>query len=302
MGKIAFLFPGQGAQQVGMGQDFYENNPHARAIFDQLEAQRSGTLALCFEGAMETLSQTIHTQPCLFACELAAAHALIARGIVPDMLAGFSLGEVAALSCSGAVSLTDGFSLVCQRAALMQNSAEQIDTAMAAVLKLDNATVEGICAQFEGVYPVNYNCPGQVTVACLREQLAPFSAAVKTAGGRAMPLKVSGGFHSVFMHEAAQSFADVLAQVDIQTPKIPLYANVTGKPYAGDPRTLLAQQIENPVRWEAIVRDMIAQGVTTMYEVGAGTVLAGLVKKIDPSVTCHSISTSAQLDAITKEA
>ena len=181
------------------------------ALGAKLDALRPGTSAQCFGGTDEELKETKNTQPCMFAVELAAAAALEEGGLRADMAAGFSLGEIGALTYTRAVDLETGFHLVCRRGELMQAAAEEQPTAMAAVLKLSNEEVEQICAQFAQVYPVNYNCPGQVSVACAKEQLAPFSAAVKAAGGRALPLKVRGGFHSPFMATAAQGFAQVLA-------------------------------------------------------------------------------------------
>ena len=199
MGKIAFVFAGQGAQYPGMGQELAQCSPAAAEIFAKLDALRPGTSAQCFGGTDEELKETKNTQPCMFAVELAAAAALEEGGLRADMAAGFSLGEIGALTYTRAVDLETGFHLVCRRGELMQAAAEEQPTAMAAVLKLSNEEVEQICAQFAQVYPVNYNCPGQVSVACAKEQLAPFSAAVKAAGGRALPLKVRGGFHSPFM-------------------------------------------------------------------------------------------------------
>lgn len=301
MGKVAFVFPGQGAQQPGMGESLYQNIPASKALLEKLEALRPGLLELCFRGTAEDLAETRNTQPCLFACELAAAAALQDAGVLPDMVAGFSLGEVAALCFSGAVSLSDGFSLVSRRGELMQADAERADSAMAAVVKLDSEVVETLCAQFSAVYPVNYNCPGQITVACLREQLEPFSAAVKAAGGRALPLKVRGGFHSVFMAEAARQFGALLEKYPIEAPKLPIYSNYTGERYSGDLRTLLAHQIEHPVRWETIVRNMLADGVDTFFEVGPGNVLSGLIRKIDPTARCFSVATSEDLSHAIKE-
>lgn len=301
MGKVAFVFPGQGAQHPGMGLSLQQNVEAARPVFETADRLRPGTTELCFHGSEKDLSETRNTQPCMFTCELAAAYALRAEGIVPDMLAGFSLGEVAALTFSEAVSLDDGFTLVTQRGALMQADAEKVDSAMAAVLKLEPQKVEELCAQFPHVYPVNYNCPGQITVACLKEELAPFSAVVKEAGGRALPLKVRGGFHSVFMQDASQQFEKLLQQVNINAPKIPLYSNFTAQPYAGDYRNLLSQQICNPVRWETIVRNMIAAGVDTFFEVGPGNVLSGLIKKIDAQVRTFHVEEYEDLTTVVKE-
>ena len=188
MGKIAFVFAGQGAQYPGMGQELAQCSPAAAEIFAKLDALRPGTSAQCFGGTDEELKETKNTQPCMFAVELAAAAALEEGGLRADMAAGFSLGEIGALTYTRAVDLETGFHLVCRRGELMQAAAEEQPTAMAAVLKLSNEEVEQICAQFAQVYPVNYNCPGQVSVACAKEQLAPFSAAVKAAGAEAVSI------------------------------------------------------------------------------------------------------------------
>ena len=230
-----------------------------------------------------------------------AAAALEEGGLRADMAAGFSLGEIGALTYTRAVDLETGFHLVCRRGELMQAAAEEQPTAMAAVLKLSNEEVEQICAQFAQVYPVNYNCPGQVSVACAKEQLAPFSAAVKAAGGRALPLKVRGGFHSPFMATAAQGFAQVLEECRVGQPEMPLYSNRTGAVYEGDPKTLLSQQIASPVRWETIVRNMIAAGADTFVELGPGKTLCGLIEKIDKTVKTYALSTQADLETILKE-
>ena len=291
MGKIAFVFAGQGAQYPGMGQELAQCSPAAAQVFQQLDALRPGTSQQCFSGTEAELKETRNTQPCMFAVELAAAAALEEKGLRADLAAGFSLGEIGALAYTGAVDLETGFHLVCRRGELMQQAAEAQPTAMAAVLKLENAAVEALCAQFPETYPVNYNCPGQVSVACAKEQLAPFSAAVKAAGGRALPLKVAGGFHSPFMASAAQGFAQVLADCQVGQPKLPLYSNKTGAVYDGDPKELLAQQIVSPVRWETIVRNMIAAGADTFIELGPGKTLCGLIQKTDPSVKTYPLST-----------
>ena len=301
MGKIAFVFAGQGAQYPGMGQELAQCSRAAAEIFEQVDALRPGTSAQCFSGTAEELKETKNTQPCMFAVELAAAAALAERGLKADMAAGFSLGEIGALTYTGAVDFATGFHLVCRRGELMQAAAEEQPTAMAAVLKLSNEDVEKLCAQFDQVYPVNYNCPGQVSVACAQEQLAPFSAAVKAAGGRALPLKVRGGFHSPFMASAAQGFAGVLAECQVGRPEIPLYSNFTGGVYAGDPKELLARQIASPVRWETIVENMIAAGADTFLELGPGQTLCGLIGKIDKSVKTYALSTREDLEKILQE-
>lgn len=301
MGKIAFVFAGQGAQHPGMGQELAQCSLAAAKIFQQVDALRPGTSQQCFSGTEEELKETKNTQPCMFAVELAAAAALAEGGVKADMAAGFSLGEIGALTYTGAVDFATGFHLVCRRGELMQAAAEEQPTAMAAVLKLSNEAVEQVCAQFDQVYPVNYNCPGQVSVACVKEQLAPFSAAVKAAGGRALPLKVRGGFHSPFMASAAQGFAQVLADCQVGQPEIPLYSNFTGQVYAGDPKALLSQQIASPVRWETIVRNMIAAGADTFVELGPGQTLCGLIGKIDKTVKTYPLGTKEDLAKVLEE-
>ena len=216
-------------------------------------------------------------------------------------MAGFSLGEIAALTYAGAVSLEDGFQLVCRRGALMQQAAEAADTGMLAVLKLDNETVEALCSQQPEVYPVNYNCPGQVTVAGLKTSLAALKDAVKAAGGRAVPLAVSGGFHSPFMAPAAQQLEQVLSQMQISAPQIPLYSNYTAQLYEGDYRMLLRQQVCNPVRWQDIVEDMVRQGVDTFIEVGPGKTLCGLIAKTAPTARTWNVESAETLQAVINE-
>ena len=301
MGKVAFVFPGQGAQYPGMGRSLCETSPAAAEVFRLADDLRPGTSRQCFSGSEEELKETKITQPCLWTVEMAAAAALHEAGIHADVTAGFSLGELSALSYASIVDASTCFQLVCQRGMLMQQAAEAVETAMAAVVKLPNETVEELCSRFEGVYPVNYNCPGQVTVAGLKASMADFSAAIREAKGRALPLKVSGGFHSPFMADAADQFGKLLEAVDFNAPTIPLYSNLTGLPYGGNYKHLLEKQICSPVRWEAIIRNMIADGVDTFIEVGPGNVLQGLIRKIDQNVQVFGVCDAETLKKTVQE-
>lgn len=284
MGKIAFVFSGQGDQYPGMGQDLYEKYAVAKSVFDLCDGLRSDTSTQCFHGTEGELKETKNTQPCLFAMELAAASVLMDKGVTPHAAAGFSLGEVVAATVSGLFDGETGFRLVCRRGELMQREAEKFDTSMAAVVRLSPEQVEDICRKYSDVYPVNFNCPGQITVSGLSSQMADFFADVKAAGGRAIPLKVKGAFHSPFMKEAASAFAKELANAEIKESAIPLYSNMTAEPYGEDAVNLLSSQICSPVRWEKIIRNMIADGVDTFIEIGPGQTLTNMIRKINADV------------------
>ena len=279
MKKIAFVFSGQGAQYSGMGKSLVESSPAARQVFDTADKIRPGTSMQCFEGTAEELSVTKNTQPCLYCVDLAAARALEEAGVHADFAAGFSLGEVAALTFAGVFSDEDGFSFVCRRAEAMQKAAEKNPGSMAAVLKLSNEQVEELCKSFSRVWPVNYNCPGQLVVAGEKGELESFCAKVSEAGGKAVPLAVSGGFHSPLMADAAEELKEVLETIPVQSPKLPVIANVTAEPYGEGVRELLTQQVKNPVRWQETVENLAAQGVDTFIECGPGKTLSGLIKK-----------------------
>ena len=267
-----------------MGKDLYDRYPCAAEIFHTCDAIRPGTLKQCFAGTEEQLKETATTQPCLFAVELATAAALAEEGVCPDAAAGFSLGEVAAATSAGIFNLETGFRLVCRRGELMQREARRFDTGMAAVIKLPSETVISLCEQMTDIYPVNFNCPGQIAVAGLSSQMPEFTAKVRQAGGRTVPLKVGGAFHSPFMEEAAKEFRKELENTPIQNATIPLYSNATGQPYTAETTDLLSRQISSPVRWETLIRNMIAAGVDTFIEIGPGKTLTNLIRKIDSDV------------------
>ncbi|MGI6742554.1 MAG: ACP S-malonyltransferase [Eubacteriales bacterium] len=279
MGKIAVVFPGQGAQYSGMGKDLYENVASSKDIFDRLEKLSPGIIDLCFNGSEEALKETRNTQPAIFAVEAAAYTALKEAGIRADMTAGFSLGEITALYASGAAELETAFMLVKNRGEYMHQYAERNPANMAAVVKLAREEVERICDKTEDCWPVNYNSPGQITVA-YKGDFASLSDEVKSAGGKAIPLKVGGGFHSPLMNEASERFRLLLDNVKLNPPAIPLYSDVTGLPYPDDIKDLLARQINSPVQWESLIKNMVEAGANTFIEAGPGNVLSGLIKRI----------------------
>lgn len=300
MEQIAFVFSGQGAQYPGMGKELYEASPAARNVFDRADAIRPGTSAQCFGGTQAELSQTINTQPCVFCVDLAAAESLRNAGIHPAAVAGFSLGEVAALTFAGAFDLDAGFRFVCKRAEFMQNAAEKHEGTMVAVLKLKSDAVRELCAKYENAYPVNYNCSGQTVVALSRNLQEEFCKAVQSLGGRAVPLAVSGGFHSPFMDEAAQRLLEELKNTELKNPALPVYANSTALPYGDKMRETLAGQVNSPVYWQKTIENMISDGITTFIEVGAGKTLCGLIKKISSDVRVLNVEDRAGLEAALK--
>ena len=297
MSKIAFVFSGQGAQAPGMGKELYDCSPAAKAVFDLADSIRPGTSQQCFEGTQEELNVTINTQPCLFACDLAAAKAAQERGIQPDCAAGFSLGEAAAIAFSGMLTEAEAFSMVCKRAELMNEAAQKNPGAMAAVMKLSPQQVETLCGPIENAWPVNYNSPKQTVVAASADTIDQVVEAASAQRGRAVKLAGSGAFHSPLMHSAADGLREYLASVSLREERLPVYANLTAEPYGGDKKETMAAQCENPVQWQKTIENMIANGVDTFIEVGVGKTLVGLIKKINPEVTVYQIENKAGLDA-----
>ena len=300
MGKIAFVFSGQGAQYTGMGKELYDCSPAAKAVFDMADSIREGTSAQCFEGDKEVLNRTVNTQPCVFTVDLAAAAAVAEKGIKPDYLAGFSLGEIAGLGFSGMLSCEDAFKLVCKRGELMDISSNERKSTMVAVVKLTPEKVEEIASRFDDTYPVNYNSPAQTVVATAEENADKLCEAVKAEKGRGVKLAVSGGFHSPFMNSAAEGLGEYLKDIDINDPQIPLYSNVTAQPYAkgDDYKSMIKAQVINPVQWQKTVENLVEKGVDTFIEVGVGKTLSGLIMKINPDVKVFNVDSKETLDAL----
>ena len=308
----AFLFPGQGSQSVGMGYELFENHPEARARFETANEYLDVDLLTLMFGldssldAEEQLKQTAITQPALYTHSLAAMAVLDERGVRPDMAAGHSLGEYSALAAVGALSFEDGLRVVKRRGELMAEAGERRPGSMAAVMGADDADVEEACAavseEGEGVVQTaNYNAPGQIVISGDEAAVEKATARIK---GRAIPLPVSGAFHSPLMEYAREGLGEVLEAVDIQEPDCPVYLNVTGEP-STDPdeiRQRLMEQLLSPVRWAQSLRRMRDDGATRFVEVGAGDVLRGLVGRTLDDVETAGAGTFEEIEALAESA
>lgn len=291
----AYVFPGQGAQFSGMGKDLYESSAKAKELFEKAnEILGFDITKVMFEGSDEDLKQTNVTQPAVFLHSVIMA--MCAEDMKPEMVAGHSLGEFSALVASGAMAFEDGLKLVAQRADAMQKACELTPSTMAAVLRLDDAKVEEICAEItasgETVVPANYNCPGQLVISGTIPGIDIACEKMKEAGAkRALVLQVGGAFHSPLMEPAREQLAAAILATEFKTPVCPIYQNVTAKPSSDIEviKTNLVAQLTAPVRWTQSVEQMVSDGATEFIECGPGKVLQGLVSKIAADVAVSSI-------------
>lgn len=297
MSKIAFVFAGQGAQYSGMGKSLCERFSSVKKMYESADEYRTGISSLSFGGSDEELRLTVNTQPCVFLADVAASLALSECGIRADMCAGFSLGELAALTYGGVMTVSDAFEIVCARAECMNRAALAMngEAAMAAVMKISADEVEKICAELTDVYPVNYNSPGQTAISGTKDGIAAFCE--KANGVRVIPIPVSGAFHSPFMNSASDEFSAVLEKYEFKSPSVPIYANLTGEKYPADVASCLAKQMKSPVRWQTTIEKMTEDGADVFIECGAGKTLAGLIKRINKNAAVFSVQDTESLEA-----
>jgi [acyl-carrier-protein] S-malonyltransferase len=290
--KIAFCFPGQGSQMVGMGSAIAGEFPAARAVYDEASAAVGFDVAkLCFEGSIEDLTRTELQQPALVATSIACLRAVETLGIRPNYVIGHSVGEYSALAAAGSIQAGDAVALVRERGEAMAEAARDTPGAMAAVLGLEDSVVEELCEQIEGVWPANYNCPGQVVVSGENEAVEKLIAEAAARGARkTVKLRVSGGFHSPLVARAAERLRPALAKVPWRDPATPYMSTVSARVEdAQRIAGLLAEQLTAPVRFTQAVRGLVKNGVETFVEIGPGQVLGGLLRRCDRSLRTISV-------------
>lgn len=305
MSKIAFLYPGQGAQVAGMGKDFYEKSPLAKEVFDKsCEILGQDMKHICFE-ENELLDRTDYTQAALVTTCMAMTKEIMARGLTPDMTAGLSLGEYCAITTAGGMELEDAIKMVWLRGNLMHNAVPEGKGGMAAVLGLSGEAVNEAIAYMEGVYVANYNCPGQIVISGETEQVKQAADKLKEAGAkRAVLLNVSGPFHSSLLTGAGEKLEAVLKELTIEKPQIPYVANVDASYITeqADIMPRLVSQVSHSVRWQQSVEKMVENGVDTFIEIGPGRTLAGFNKKIAKAIgkelTTYNVATMEDIDKV----
>jgi [acyl-carrier-protein] S-malonyltransferase len=301
MGKIAFCFPGQGSAEAGMGRDVAEAVPQALAVFER--GSRASGLdleRLCFHGDQEELLDTAVQQPALVATSLAILAAIRERGIEPDYVVGHSVGEFAALAAARAMTDEEAIALVRERGIAMAEAAAQHPGSMAAILGLEDEVVETLCRQILGVWPANYNCPGQIVVSGENDAVDECIQRAQSEGARrAVKLRVSGAFHSPLVARAADRLRPAIDRVKFQEPVAPFMSTVTARLESAQRMApLLVDQLTAPVRFTHAARELMRDGVKTFVEVGPGNVLSGLVKRIDKGAKAISVNSLAQLDKL----
>jgi [acyl-carrier-protein] S-malonyltransferase len=305
MAKLAFVFPGQGSQRVGMGQALAQAFPEARRIFDEVDAALGEPLSrMCFEGPEEALKLTANTQPSILTVSAAAASVLASQGVVPDLVAGHSLGEYSALVAAGAVGAADAARAVRARGTFMQEAVPQGKGAMSAVLGLAPEKVAQVCAAVaaesgEVVSPANYNEPAQTVIAGAAGAVEKAGVRLKEAGAkRVLPLPVSAPFHSALMQPVRGRLEPVLRAIAWKRPRVPVVTNVEAKPNQDPDRIvpLLVEQVTAPVRWIECIEELVRQGASRIVEVGPGSVLSGLARRIDRSVQVWNVEDPPSLE------
>jgi [acyl-carrier-protein] S-malonyltransferase len=297
--RVAWIFPGQGAQEAGMGRDLFESSPTARKVFENADNVLGYSLSqLCFEGPVERLQETQHAQPAIFVTSLACLEAAREQGSIdepPAFVAGHSLGEFSAVVAAEALDFESGLRLVARRGILMQEAAEQNPGAMAAILGLEESALIDIC-ETAGASICNLNAPGQIVIGGAEAAVAAAMAtALERGAQRGVRLNVSGGFHTSLMEPAAEGMADAVANAPLRDPQVPIIANTSAEPLttAGQLRSELVEQLTMPVQWQRSVEALKAAGVGTVIEFGPGRVLTGLVKRIDRSIGLRNVSDMA---------
>ena len=293
MNKIAFVYPGQGVQTVGMGKDFYDQSEVSRAVYDKAnEVLDFHVSDICFQ-ENEKINNTEYTQAALVTTYIAMTEEIKSRRICPDVAAGLSLGEYAALVTAGGMTAEDAIWVVRQRGILMNRAVPQGEGTMAAVLGMTADEIDNVIAGIEDVSVANYNCPGQIVITGKKQAVYDAMKVLEEAGARrCLELNVSGPFHSEFLKDAGKQLSEKLEDISLQPLTIPYVTNVTGEYITNidETKELLARQVYSPVRWEQSVRNMIEDGVDTFIEIGPGKTIAGFLRKIDKTVSCININ------------